>query len=528
MKIPALNYILQHRVYALLLALASGATTTLAFAPFNFSPLMILAAGILFLLLLEVDTRQAFIIGYAFGIGSFGTGVHWIYVSMSQFGGVPFSLSIFLTCLFILFMSLYPGIAAWCFARFFSKTRHTKLWILVLPALFIFIEWNRGWWLTGFPWLNIGYSQIDSPLRGFIPIVGVYGLSFLTLLCASLLTYCIKQGKQALLPGLGGIAIITITGILLTTIEWTSPSGKPITATLIQGNISQDQKWLISQRKPTVDLYSRLTRENWQSQLIVWPETALPAFYHQAKSYLQRLQAEAIENNTDVLIGLPVMDQTNKRYFNAVVSLGKNPDFYHKQHLVPFGEFIPFRTILGNILRVIDVPLPNFSYSNNKNRLLTIEGHKVGISICYEDAFGEETILALPEADLLVNVSNDAWFGESVAPPQHLQIARMRAAETGRPLLRATNTGVTAFIDHQGKISARLPQFITDVLTATVQPMSGTTPYISWGNWIIVSLLLIILIAAYFLQQKSTPAKQKPENLEHTEVIENEEDSPRN
>ena len=517
MKIPALNQLLQHRLFILLLAVASGATTTLAFAPFHFFPLMILASTVLFLLLLNTETRQAFAIGYAFGIGSFGTGVHWINFSMSQFGGVPFSLAVILTCVFVLFMATYPAIAAWCFARFFQKSQHNKLWIIILPAIFIFIEWNRGWWFTGFPWLNIGYSQIDSPLSGFIPILGVYGVSFITLLCASLLAYCIKQGKQALLPGLSGIILILISGTLLSSIEWTNPSGKPVTATLIQGNISQDKKWQIAQRKPTVDLYSRLTRENWSSQLIVWPETALPAFYHQAKSYLKRLQTEAIQNNTNLLIGLPVMDITNKRYFNAVVSLGENPDFYHKQHLVPFGEFIPFRNVLGNILRVIDVPLPNFSYSSNKNRLLTIKGHKVGISICYEDAFGEETILALPEADLLVNVSNDAWFGETVAPPQHLQIARMRAAETGRPLLRSTNTGITAFIDHHGKVSARLPQFKTDVLTATVQPMTGTTPYINWGNNIIVSLILIILIGGYFLQRKPTDTDEAQEDTEDTE-----------
>jgi len=241
-----------------------------------------------------------------------------------------------------------------------------------------------------------------------------------------------------------------------------------------------------------------LTRENWSSDLIVWPETALPAFYHQAERFLEGLQQEAQQNNTDLLLGLPIMDPNDKRYYNGVISLGQQQGVYHKQHLVPFGEFIPFKNLLGNILKVFDVPLPDFSHSENKNRVLNIANHKIGISICYEDVFGEEVIIAMPDVDLLVNVSNDAWFGDSIAPHQHLQIAQMRAVETGRPLLRATNTGVTAIIDHHGKIQSTIPQFVAQALTDTTQPMTGSTPYSIVGNWLIITGIFGLLLYARF------------------------------
>ncbi len=435
--------------------------------------------------------------GYLFGVGLFATGIPWIYVSMSQYGGVPPMLAILLTALTVLLLALFPAMAGYFFRRFFFTNTANKSCIILLSTLFVLFEWLRGWvFFAGVPWLLIGYSQTEAPLIGFAPIIGVYGLSWIALVCSALITYILYNGKPVLKFSLAALFSIYVGGALLNLIQWTSPIGTPLKVTLIQGNIPQDQKWLAKKRQPTIDLYTKLTKENWSSDLIIWPETALPAYYHQAKRFLDALQEEAIQNKTDIIIGLPIMDDDNTQYYNSVISLGERPDVYHKQHLVPFGEYIPFKSLVGDVMKIFDVPLPNFSKSENKNRTLTIANHQVGISICYEDAFGEEAIIAIPEAHLLVNVSNDAWFGNSTQPSQHLQVAQMRAIETGRPLLRATNTGVTAIVDHKGQIQSKLPQFVAQVLNGTIQAMSGSTPYSIVGNWLIISSLMLIM--AYF------------------------------
>jgi len=490
--------VLQHRWYAYLLSLLSGALTTIAFAPFNLFPVSLITTSLLFFLWLHSSTSRAFKHGFLFGVGLYGTGVYWIYYSMSQFGGVPLWLAIILTSLLVLFLALFPALAGYLFQRFFQTSQTSKAWLIIMPSLFVLFEWIRGWIFTGFPWMTLGYSQIDTPLNGYTPIVGVFGLSWILLICSALLVYMIENGKAAIKFSLLSLIIIIASGAILGSIEWTRPAGEPLKVSLLQGNISQDKKWLADQRQPTIEWYTRATRENWSSDFVVWPETALPAFYHQAKSFLDGLQEEALQNNTDLLLGIPMMDPDNKQYYNGVISLGKQPGVYHKQHLVPFGEFIPFESLLGNILKVFDVPMPNFSHSDNKNRILNVANHQIGISICYEDVFGEEIIVPLPEVSLLVNVSNDAWFGDSIAPHQHLQIAQMRAVESGRPLLRATNTGVTAFIDHHGKIQSKLPQFVAQTLTDTTQPMSGSTPYSLLGNWLIVSSIFVILLVVSF------------------------------
>jgi apolipoprotein N-acyltransferase len=483
-----------------LLAAIAGAVVPLAFAPFDLFPLALLAPALLFLLWLDVSAKSAFRRGYLFGVGMFGFGVPWVYVSMSQFGGVALPLAVFLTALFILFLALFPALVGYVFARFFSSSSERVKLLVVLPVLWTLVEWVRGWIFTGFPWLALGYSQIDSPLHGYGSLLGVYGISWLTVLGAGLLAYIVRH-KSAWQVSLPALLAIFALGWLLSGIHWTNPKGAPVRVALLQGNISQDQKWRPEMRQPTIDLYVDMTRANWDSDIIVWPETALPAFLHQAETFLAQLGEEARKHHTDLLIGIPVMDSKNGNYYNSVVSVGSKEAVYKKTHLVPFGEFIPFQSILGNVLEVLNVPLPDFSKPDSKQPLLSVAGHKVGMSICYEDVFGEEVIDEMPEASMLVNVSNDAWFGKSVAPHQHMQIARMRALETGRPLLRDTNTGVTAIIEPDGSLQATLPQFEAAALTGVVQPMVGMTPYARVGNWLIVSLLFIMAIGSYLTAQ---------------------------
>lgn len=487
-------------------ALAAGAALPLAFAPFDLFPLTFISLALLFLLWQGNTAASAFRSGYLFGVGQFGVGVSWVFVSMHEFGGVSIGLGVFLTMLFVLFLALFPAAVGWLFARYFLPQQKLLTTLLVLPALWTLAEWCRGWIFTGFPWLVVGYSQVDSPLVGFAPVIGVYGISFATCLVAASLVIVATHWRMTLRWVAPIIILIFGAAAVLKAGAWSEPAGVPIRVSLLQGNVSQDLKWLPEQRQPTIDSYLSLTRANWDSNLIIWPETALPVFKHQAIELLEQLGDEAQANGSEVFIGMPVMNMLTKRYYNSMVSFGAEEQTYSKQHLVPFGEFIPLASVIGRIMEILQVPLPDFSVEES-DPTVVLAGYRMGVSICYEDAFGEEIIRALPKAAALINVSNDAWFGDSFAPHQHLQMARMRTLETRRPMLRATNTGVTAVIDHMGQIVARAPQFVTTALTAEITPMRGATPYGQWGNMPILVIVFGVVCGAIALSWWSQRAR---------------------
>lgn len=482
-----------------LLATIAGLLVPLAFAPFDFIPLIFVSLVALFSVWRRAPVREASWSGYLFGVGMFGVGVSWVYVSMHEFGGVSAPLGVLLTLLFVLFLALFPAAVGWLKVRYFQQSG--ALWrnALAVSALWTLGEWCRGWIFTGFPWLAVGYSQVDSPLSSLAPIAGVYGVSWVVSLVAALLAFADRARLwRVTLPA---IAVLILGAFALTWIEWATPAGAPIKAALLQGNVSQDIKWRPEQRQPTIDWYVENTRRSWESDLIIWPETALPVFYHQARELLAELGQEARNASTDLFIGMPVMDMRTQQYYNSMVSIGGPEQIYSKQHLVPFGEYIPFAALLGGLMEIMQVPLPDFS-TEPSAPVVRLAGYPMGVSICYEDAFGEEVINALPEAAALINTSNDAWFGDSMAPHQHLQIARMRSLETQRPMLRATNTGVTAVIDHHGKIIAQVPQFEAAVLRTSVQPMQGTTPYAHVGNVPLIAALMSFTLMISFINRK--------------------------
>lgn len=475
------------------IALAAGAALPLAFAPFDFIPLAFVSLALLFFAWQRCSPAVAFRSGYLFGVGQFGIGVSWVFVSMHDFGGVSIGLGVFLTALFVLFLALFPAAVGWIFVRHLSSRRKPLATFLLLPALWTLAEWCRGWIFTGFPWLNVGYSQVDSPLSGLAPLVGVYGVSFAAALVAAGLAVVAMDWRAHLKWAAPVLIVIFGASAVLRASAWSQPAGLALRVSLLQGNVSQDLKWLPEQRQPTIDSYISMTRANWDSNLIIWPETALPIFKHQASELLEQLGSEARDKGAEVFIGMPVMNMLTKRYYNSMVSIGGNEQVYSKQHLVPFGEYIPLAGVLGRIMEIMQVPLPDFSVEPSEPTVV-LAGYRMGVSICYEDAFGEEIIRALPEAAVLINVSNDAWFGDSFAPHQHLQMARMRTLETRRPMLRATNTGVTAVIDHFGRVIARAPQFVATALSAEVVPMRGATPYSRSGNWPILFVIAGIII----------------------------------
>jgi len=473
--------------------------TVAGYAPLAVFPLPFLTlAGLLLLWRNAATPRAAFGMGFAFGAGVFGVGVSWVYVSLHDFGMMPAPLAAMGTLAFCAILALYPAAAGWCLARLqFGRLASA---LFAFPALWTLFEWLRGWIFTGVSWLALGYSQVDSPLAGFAPVVGTYGVSFVTALCAGLLVVVVTGSGKARLAG--GVALVLAFGLgqLLKKIDWTSPQGALLKVALLQGNIPQDLKFQADRYAATLAIYKRLVQAS-EGQLIVLPETAIPRFLDAVDpSYLKDMERIAAERRADILIGVPIRD-SDGRYFNSVISVGTSPSQrYDKSHLVPFGEFVP--PGFGWIVKTFAIPLTDFSLGPENPKPLALAGQLVAPNICWEDAFGEEIIRQLPQATLLANVSNVAWFGDSLAPAQHLQISRMRALETGRTMLRATNTGVTAIIDPRGRVVARLPQFTEGILTGEVQGYVGASPYVKSGNTPIVLVCVVLLGALVFTRRR--------------------------
>ena len=470
----------------------------LGFSPFDLLPAELLAYALLIHSWQRAPSaRSAALIGFWFGLGLFTAGVSWVYVSMNRFGGMPAPLAAFATLGFCAFLALFPALVGALQAPIPAAPALRAA--LVIPALWTLIEWLRGWILTGFSWLTAGYAAIDSPLAGFAPIGGVYLLSFATLASAGLL-WCVaaRHGRwiaAAVFVGVGG------AGVALKSIVWSEPAGSALSASLLQGNIPQDLKFDPGRYVRTLETYARLVEES-RGRLIILPETAAPRFLDQVEpAFLARLEAAARKNSGDVLLGVPLRTG-QASYFNSVISLGTSkPQAYHKTHLVPFGEFIPFG--FGWVNSVLAFPLSDFSRGDARQVPLSVAGEQVAVNICYEDVFGSAIARQLPAATLLVNVSNVAWFGDSLAPRQHLQIARMRTLETGRMLLAATNSGVTAAVGADARVIAELPQFVEGKLEVSAQGYRGVTPYVRFGDWLVLCACALALASAVVLARRA-------------------------
>ena len=475
-----------------------GALGALGFAPFGLFPLtLLMLAGLVDCWRQSATPRAAALSGFAFGLGFFLTGVSWVFVSMHDFGGMPAPLAAVATLLFCALLALFPAAAGYLFLRLKSGVWWRDA--LLAAAAWTFSEWLRGWVFTGFPWLAVGYAQTPpSPLAGFAPLLGVYGVSFLSMWLAALLALAWMK-RHRLIPA-AAIALVLLTlGFGLARVEWTQAAAREISVSLLQGNIEQSLKWKPELLQQSLAVYLKLAREN-PAQLIILPETALPTTFDQLpRDYLRQLTS-ATANGGDVLLGIVTRDEHN-RYYNSAVGINASTgdlQRYSKSHLVPFGEFTP--PTFAWTLALLAIPMSDFSRGQADQPPLMLAGEQVMPNICYEDVFGEEIIRALPQATLLINLSNTAWFGNSWAQPQHLQIAQMRALESGRVMLRATNTGMTAVVSPRGEIEQTLPPFTTGALKAKVRGHSGLTPYARWGN--AGALLLVLLGLPTRLNQK--------------------------
>jgi apolipoprotein N-acyltransferase len=494
-----------------LLALFSGAVCVFGFAPFGVFALPVLALAILFALWQVAATpRMAAQRGFFFGLGLFSAGVSWIYVSLHDFGEMPMVLAIGATLIFAAFLALFTALAGYAQARFPLSPRLRLFW--VMPVAWVGIEWLRGMIMTGFPWLTLGYAHAESSLSGYAPLLGVYGVSLIAAISAA----CLVRLGQLLYARTFATAAIPLIlllalwggGAALQRINWTQPEGAPFTVALAQGNIAQDRKFLDDELVSTLETYRRFVLES-SARLIVLPESAFPMFRLEIpKNLVVQLRDHARENHGDVLIG--AFDEDRLGYYNSVFSLGTaSEQYYHKQHLVVFGEFIPLRPVFGWLINeVLHIPMGDLARGRDDQPPLAVAGQRVAVSICYEDVFGEEIIRALPQATLLVNVTNDGWFGHSPAAAQHHQMSQFRALETGRMMLRATNTGMTSIIDTHGHVLQQIPQHQVGILQGMAQGYQGTTPYVRWGNIAVWGLFIAMLLIAMGLARR-----EKSQNL---------------
>ena len=496
-------------LWRLAAAFATGASLNVGFAPFGWWPIAVLAPAALFALIRGLPPRRAGWTGAAFGAGLFAFGTYWLYTCLHVFGLVPIWLTVILQAALICLMSLYPAALCYLANRFWLKPGSTRAW-LVLPVLWVLLEWLRGWALSGFPWLSLGYAMIDSPLKGWAPLFGVYGVTWAAATIAVALNVCLSPGVAIVrrLIALAAIVALFLIPALLARHDWTRAAGSPISIAAVQGAVSQDQKWQAKNLDETMKRYSRLTAQAWGARLIVWPEAALPVLADEIPDYLRSLQSQGRAHDADIAIGLVNHEPATKRYYNGLLVLsGSGGGWYYKRHLVPFGEYFPVPAFVRSWMRLMSLPYDDISAGREHQPTLSAAGQKLGLTICYEDAFGSRQLEVLREATLLVNVTNNAWYGNSTAPHQHLQIARMRALEAGRYLVRAANDGITAAIGPNGEIVARLPQFQEAVLRADVQPMTGLTPYARLGNYPVVVGAGVLLAVAIWRRRRGDAAR---------------------
>jgi len=478
-----------------LTAFLLGALQSQAFAPRSIWPLGILCLAGLFWLWLGATPGRAARTAFAFAAGLFFAGTYWLYMSIHVFGQAPIVLALILMAGLVVIMATQAAAWAWLLAKIRPAADLPTL-LAVYPAGWVLMEWMRGWFLSGFPWLALGYSGLDTWIVGLAPVVGIYGVSLAAAVTAGALIAYVRANRRTRLVLEIGVPLLWAVGALLTRVEWTRPTGAPVGVAIVQGAISQDLKWQEQNRDHTLEVYRSMTLSALGTPIIVWPEAALPMVFNDAIPYLKSIYVAAREKHSDLVLGLLHVDPETQQYKNGIIALGDDAEWYDKRRLVPFGEFFPVPPFVRSWMRLRNLTYVDLAPGEEGQGPLDAAGQKLGATICYEDAYAVEQLAVLKTATLLVNVTNDAWFGDSSAPHQHMQIARMRAIEAGRWLIRATNNGVSAFIDPHGHIVKASRQFVPEVLRGEVVPYTGLTPYAIVRNWPVLGAC-VALVAVF-------------------------------
>ncbi|WP_348666163.1 apolipoprotein N-acyltransferase [Arsenophonus symbiont of Ornithomya chloropus] len=489
-----------------LISFIFGLLGTLAFSPFD---IWLTAPCSLFglqFLIINLSKKQAFLTGFSWGIGLFFSGIHWVYISISNFGGMPFIINICLIIFFIAYLSFYPALFSYILNRFFPDANVCRF-IFAAPSIWQLTEYLRCSILTGFPWLQFGYTQIDGPLKNISPIFGVEMITFLLVLISNFFVFSVI--KRKFIPLFLGI-IILYSPIIIKNYNWITPViQKKSQIVLVQGNITQNLKWKTEFLKNIMSIYFSLSKPYiGNADIIIWPESAIPSLELHNNIWLTSLDHILRSKKTHLITGIVDAKKNKeniKKYFNTIIVLGEKKPYqyptknrYQKHHLVPFGEFVPLEKILRPIAPLFNLPMSNFSSGYYYQKPLIVGNIHLNAAICYEIILGKQIRDNFqPNVDFLLSIANDAWFGNSIGPWQHLQMARMRALELGRPLLNATNNGVTAVITPYGNIQSKLPQFTRSVLYTTVIPMTGMTPYALWSHGPMWGFVILFIILAF-------------------------------
>jgi len=492
-----------------LLLLAAGALYPLALAPLSLWPLAFFSIAIFFWQLQQQPPKQLLFKAMVFGSGLFLSGVSWVYVSMHDHGLLSMPIAFFGMLIFCLFL-------AFVFALPFTLSAlmpQTPLPLMLgLPAIWVIGEWIRSWLFTGFPWLYAGYSLTDHWLNGWAPIVGVLGLSYITAFGAAALTQLAQRRKDSLLAlgprlTLASIAALVIGGYALQKIDWTAATDRTLSVVLIQPNVEQADRWSSSQRDSILKQLSEQTEPYWGADIIIWPEGAIPALPAAVMEYLIEVDNLAKVNQTTLFTGIPTRDYRTRRIFNSMMGLGESRGQYDKTRLVPAGEYIPFEETLRGLNSFFDLPMSSFSLGAANQPLLSAKEEPIATAICYEIAYPDLVASTASNASMIMTVSNDAWFGHSMAPQQHMQMARMRAIENAKPLMRGTNNGITALVDYRGNIYQQLEQFTAGELEGVIRPRQGQTPFALFGSWPTV-IAALLCCAVLILLRKLNRSKK--------------------
>ena len=496
--------------YALLIV--GGAIFPLGLAPFNLWPAVIVSMAILFQSLRQPSIKQAFFNAVTYGFGLFLTGASWLYVSIHEYGFIAAPLAVIATTLFCLFLA---AIFAFPFmlAAFLPSTSIPLM--LGLPAIWVISEWVRSWIFTGFPWLYAGYSHTETWLNGWAPIGGVLSLSFFSALTAMLFLWLVQgmEQRRSTLSLSVILMVLTISGYLLQQVNWTKDIGKPLTVALIQPNIAQNEKWSVEKRRTILTQLAAQTEAYWGHDIIIWPEAAVPSTPKRIPVFMQNLERKANDSGSTLLTGIITQDGEQGRYYNSVLAVGDQSGQYHKTRLVPFGEYVPLESLLRGLIQFFDLPMSSLSVGPSNQIPLTVQKQLIATAICYEVVYPDLVARISREASLIVTVSNDTWFGESLGPLQHMQMVQMRALENAKPIIRGTNNGISGLVDQRGNIYGRMDQNRIDELSGVVQPRAGQTPFSITGSWPIIFLSWLIVFFLVLYRSKTNVLEESKNEI---------------